>query len=240
LKTIAIIGAMELEVAELKSKMKDIAATKAAGMEFFTGKLAEQNAVLVKCGIGKVNAAVCAQTLINLFKADCIINTGVAGAISKELDIGDVVISSDCMQHDFDTSAIGDPIGVVCGLGVDSFAADEQLIAAAQKAGKEILGEKHNLFVGRIATGDQFIGTKEQKQRIESLFGGMCAEMEGGAIAQVCFLNKIPFVVARAISDKADEKSPMSFEKFLSFAAKNSADIVLKMLEIAGRDGFFI
>lgn len=232
MKTIGIIGAMEMEVSELKKKMDVIVAKNIVGTEFYMGKMAGKNVALVKCGIGKVNAAVCTQALIDLYAVDYIINTGVAGAISKELDIGDVVISSDLVQHDFDTSPVGDVIGVIPGIGVDTFKADEELIKIAKESGDEVLKDKHKTFVGRIATGDQFISAMEQKQKIQSVFKAMCAEMEGCAIAQTCYLNKLPFVIVRAISDKCDESSTMSFEKFAEMAAKNSADIVERMITV--------
>jgi len=232
MKKIGIIGAMEQEVAELKSKMGAGAfSDDKLRLQITVGNLSGKEVALVKCGIGKVNAAVCTQILIDQYDVGCVINTGVAGAISKELNIGDVVVSKDLVQHDFDTSATGDVLGVIPGLNADSFLADTKLINAAKKAGEAVLSDKHKLFVGRIATGDQFISTREQKQKIDSNFNAMCAEMEGGAIAQACFINKIPFVVIRAISDKADEAATMSFEQFIEFAAKNSAGIVERMLE---------
>jgi adenosylhomocysteine nucleosidase len=230
MNVIGIIGAMESEIAHLKNKMEIKGTKKLVNTEFYEGAMAGKNAVLVKCGIGKVNAAVCAQTLINVYGASCVINTGAAGAISGAVDIGDVVVSTDLIQHDFDTSAVGDILGVIPGLSVDSFAADERLIKIAFEAGKEVLAGKNNVFTGRIATGDQFIATKAQKRKIENNFGAMCAEMEGGAVAQTCWLNNIPFVIVRAISDNADEKATMSFPEFVKLAAKNAADIVWRMI----------
>ncbi|MDR1687214.1 MAG: 5'-methylthioadenosine/adenosylhomocysteine nucleosidase [Clostridiales bacterium] len=230
MNTIGIIGAMESEIAQLKNEMEIKSTKKLVNTEFYEGTMTGKNVVLVKCGIGKVNAAVCAQTLINLYNASCVINTGAAGAISGKLNIGDVVVSTDLIQHDFDTSAVGDILGVIPGLSVDSFAADERLIKIAQEAGEEVLAGKNNVFTGRIATGDQFIATKEQKQKIEGSFSAMCAEMEGGAIAQTCWLNNVPFVIVRAISDNADEKATMSFPEFVKLAAKNAACIVRRMI----------
>lgn len=232
MKTIGIIGAMECEISALKEKMDVIVAKKIVGTDFYMGKMAGKNVALVKCGIGKVNAAVCTQALIDMYGVDYIINTGVAGAISKELKIGDVVISEDLMQHDFDTTSVGDVLGVIPGIGTDSFKADPELIRIAKESGTNVLKDEHALYVGRIATGDQFIATKEQKQKIWSNFKAMCAEMEGGAIAQTCYLNKMPFVIVRAISDDADEKATISFEKFVTLAAKNSADIVEGMISV--------
>lgn len=231
MKTIGIIGAMDEEVAIIKQKLEIITEREIIGLQFSMGRLSGNNVVLVRSGIGKVNAAICAQILVDHFAVDLIVNVGVAGAIAKELEIGDIVISSDAVQHDMDCSAIGDPIGVIPRMEVSIFEADKDLIEVAKRASEEISGE-HNVVVGRIASGDQFIGGAEAKARIATLMKASCAEMEGAAIAHACYLNKIPFVIIRSISDNADGKADISFEKFVPLAAQNSSELVEKIVNL--------
>ena len=220
--TIGIIGAMEQEVALLKLKLAHPQIKKAAGLDFFTGQLGGKNVVVVRSGIGKVNAAICAQVLISLFGANYIINTGVAGGLDPTLNIGDIVVSTDLVQHDMDVHYFSHPRGMIPGLGIAFFAADTSLVQAAMEAGATI--------TGRIATGDCFVSDSEKKQDIAQTFNAMCVEMEGAAIAQTCFLNGIPFVVIRSISDKADEDATISFEQFVEQAAQNSSNLVERMI----------
>jgi len=226
--TIGIIGAIEEEIALLKGQMEVLSARNAVGQDFYMGKLSGKNVVLVRSGIGKVNAAVCAQILIDLYAADVIINTGVAGAIDPALDIGDLVVSKDLVQHDFDCTLAGDPLGTIPRMAVSCFPADDDLVELAVTVGKSLPGLSVRL--GRIATGDQFIGSRAQKERIRKHFSPLCAEMEGGAIAQTCYLNRIPFVVIRAVSDKADESATVNFAQFAQEAAKHSSDLVEEMV----------
>lgn len=232
MKTIGIIGAMDAEINILKSKMNIVATKNNAGIDYHVGSFQGSNITIAKCGIGKVNAAICTQVMIDMYAVDYVINIGVAGAVSKDLKIGDVVISSDLLQHDYDSTDVGDKLGVIPNMGTETFMADEELIRLAKEAGNEVLSNEHNIFVGRIATGDQFISSKEAKERIWTNFKALCAEMEGGAIAHTCYLNNLPFVVVRAISDQADEEAGMSFEKFVPIAAKNSSDIVEHMIKV--------
>ncbi len=224
-----IIGAMDEEVASLKKDMKGASVTTVAGMEFFEGTLEEKRVVVVKCGIGKVNAGICAHTLINSFGVNRVINTGVAGSMDNEIDIGDIVISTDAVQHDFDVSPIGFARGEIPYTGLYAFPADETLRTmaadAAHRAAPEI-----RVFEGRVCSGDQFIASREQKETILARFGGMCCEMEGGAIAQVCYLNHTPFVILRAISDKADDSEEMSYMEFSKAAAARCAAIVRHLI----------
>ena len=171
----------------------------------------------------------CTQVLIDHFGVDYIINTGCAGAVSSELGIGDILISTDAVQHDMDVSALGDPVGTIPRLAESYFKADEALVKIAQEAAAES-EEEYKVILGRVASGDQFIGTKEGKERIKKFVQGDCAEMEGAAIAHACWLNRIPFVIIRAISDSADEEANMSYEQFVLLAAKRSAELVEKML----------
>lgn len=226
-----IIGAMEEEVRSLIAAMTETQKTNIAGMEFVSGKLDGKNAVVVQCGMGKVNAGICAQTLISQFGVNAVINTGVAGSLNAEINIGDIVISKDAVQHDYDVSAIGFAKGEIPYTGLYAFPADEALVSAARQAVKTSAPDI-GIFEGRICSGDQFIASKEQKQKIIDTFGGLCAEMEGAAIAQVCWLNKVPFVILRAISDKADDSEEVSFEIFAARAAKVCADAVREMIQL--------
>jgi adenosylhomocysteine nucleosidase len=199
-------------------------------MEYFEGVLAEKNVVIVRCGMGKVNAGICANTLINDFNCTKIINTGVAGSLDNMLDIGDIVISVDAVQHDFDVEAIGFKKGEIPYTGLYAFPADETLREAARDAVKEAASGVH-AYEGSVCSGDQFISTNAQKETITSNFGGLCCEMEGAAIAQVCYLNDTPFVVIRVISDKSDGSQSVEYEVFKEEAAKNGASTVLAMLK---------
>lgn len=198
-----IIGAMTEEVASLKKELTDAKTAAIAGMEFCEGRLDGAEVVIVKCGIGKVNAGTCTQLLIHVFGVDRIINTGVAGSLDAAIDIGDIVVSTDAVQHDFDLTPLGFAPGELEGIGSPSLPADPDMRARAVEAVRKCAPEIH-VFEGRVCTGDQFICSSEQKQAIIQGFGGLCCEMEGGAIAQVCCQNKTPFVIIRAISDKAD------------------------------------
>lgn len=227
---IGIIGAMDVEVTTLKDAADITKTTTIADMEFCEGTLDDQSVVIVKCGMGKVNAGICAITLIDNFHCTKIINTGVAGSLDNQIDIGDIVVSTDAVQHDFDVSYIGYQKGEIPYTGLYAFPADEALRASAVAAVKESAPDVH-VFEGRVCSGDQFISTKEQKDRITSEFGGMCCEMEGAAIAQVCYLNDTPYVVIRAISDKVDETEAEDYTVFEAKAAERCAKIVQYMLE---------
>ena len=226
---IGIIGAMKSEVALFKEEMKIERQKAKAGMEFFAGHLGNYDVVIVQSGIGKVNAAICAQILIDDFQVTHIINTGVAGSLNNNLDIGDIVVSVDAVQHDFTVEAIGFKKGEIPFTGLVAFAADESLRQKAIEAVKEVLPEV-NVVEGRVCSGDQFISSNETKARIINEFSGDCVEMEGAAVAQVCYLNNIPFVILRAISDKADDDGKISFAEFEKKAAANSAKLIEYMM----------
>lgn len=226
---IGIIGAMDAEVKSLKEAAKITKTTKIAEMEFCEGTLKDKDVVIVKCGMGKVNAGICAHTLINDFKCTAIINTGVAGSLDNQIDIGDIVVSTDAVQHDYDVEAIGFKKGEIPYTGQYAFPADEALRAAAVKAVRES-ADDIRVFEGRVCSGDQFISKKEQKEKIIADFGGMCCEMEGAAIAQACYLNNKPFVIIRAISDKPDETEIVEYKTFEAKAAERCAKIVKSMV----------
>jgi adenosylhomocysteine nucleosidase len=227
---IGIIGAMDSEVDSLKEDTSDKKSTVIAGMEFIEGTLRDKSVVIVKCGVGKVNAGICANTLINNYGCTRIINTGVAGSLNNDIDIGDIVVSVDAVQHDMDATALGFEKGEIPYTDMRVFLADESLRQVAVEAAKESApGIK--VFEGRICSGDQFVATREQKDSIIAEFDGMCTEMEGAAIAQACCLNNTPFVIIRAISDKEDGSQNVQFETFQAEAAKNCANIVEEMVE---------
>lgn len=231
---IGIIGAMAIEVDGLLAIMESAEKTTISNMNFYAGKIAGKQVVVAQCGVGKVHAAMCTQAMITGFPVAGIINLGVAGAIDNVLNIGDVVVSSDIVHHDVSTGSgeFGGPLGHVSGIDVLAFPADKQLAASAIAAFDfDFADSGRKSHHGRIATGDQFVDTPTQKQYISDNFSALCTEMEGAAIAQVCYINQIPFVVIRAISDKADGSAEMDFFAFVSQAAENSIKVVTKMLE---------
>ena len=224
-----IIGAMDEEVNSLKSAVIDAKITTIGGMDFCEGTLDGEPVVIVKSGIGKVNAGYCAQILISVFGVGRIINTGVAGSLDASIDIGDIVVSTDAVQHDFDLTPLGFAPGEMIGRGSPSFPADEELRERAVNAVRRCAPEVH-VFEGRVCTGDQFISSTEQKDAIIAKFGGLCCEMEGGAIAQICCQYGIPFVIIRAISDKADGSAEMDYTEFEHVAAIRCAAITRSMI----------
>lgn len=225
---IGIIGAMDEELEILLSEM-DLERTETkANMKFNSGKLYNQNVVVVRSGIGKVNAAVCTQILVDDFKVDRVINVGIAGGIGENVYPGDVVISDSLVQHDIDTSAFGDEIGQIPRLDTYDFKCDKELVDKAKKACEKL--EDKNSFVGRIVTGDQFISDTDKIRWLNKKFNALACEMEGGSIAQVCYLNNVPFVVIRSISDNANNGAHMEYEKFGPIAIKNSTEILKNML----------
>jgi len=221
-----IIGAMGSEVAAIRAAMADTRVTRVSGMELARGTIAGNEVVVVQSGMGKVNAGICAQTLICCLGVDCIINTGVAGSLTSGLTINDFVVSVDAVQHDYDVSPIGFAPGEIPYTGLVAFPADKRLRELAVEAVRRA-APTSRVLEGRVCSGDQFIATAEQRNRITSQFGGLCAEMEGAAIAQVCHLNGTPYVIIRAISDDSDG---MSFEEFQAEAARECAGAVLAML----------
>lgn len=223
---LGIIGAMEIEIRILVEKLKGRSEQNVGGIDFFTGELNGCEAVIAKCGAGKVSAAVCAQLMITRFGADKLINTGVAGGLLASLRQMDTVVANGFVQHDIDTTAIGDEAGLVSGLG-------EVLLPSSDKL-TELLaacaGEK--TVLGIIATGDQFIADKERSAAIRERFGAIACDMEGGAIAQVCRMNGVQLAAARCISDNADGSAEMSYGAFAPLAARRCAELVI---DFAGR-----
>lgn len=220
---LGIIGAMAVEVETLKSEMSNLTVIKKAGMEFYDGILVGLPVVVVQCGVGKVNAAMCAQVLCDCFEVTHLVNTGIAGSLCADLDIGDLLISCDAMYHDFDVQHFGYEMGEVPGMGVLTFPADEEMIGYAVAAA-EAVNPGHSR-VGRVASGDMFVAEKSVKERIIAKTQALCTEMEGTAIAHVAFRNKLPFVILRAISDKADDSAEMDYPTFEAIAAHRCAQV---------------
>ncbi|MGN0252051.1 MAG: 5'-methylthioadenosine/adenosylhomocysteine nucleosidase [Oliverpabstia sp.] len=226
---VGIIGAMDIEVDALKEQMVDVTRVNKASMEFYQGKLNGKDVVVVRSGIGKVNAAVCTQILADVFEVEAVINTGIAGSLKNEINIGDIVVSTDTLQHDMDAVEFGYPKGQIPGMKVFSFVANAALRETAVRVCRKVNPEIQ-VFEGRIVSGDQFVARAEVKNGIINEFEGYCTEMEGAAIAQTAYLNGIPFVVVRAISDKADNSATMDYPTFERQAAQHCVNLVGEML----------
>ena len=233
-KTFGVIGAMESEVAQLRDALCNREATELFGLTFFSGVLGKNRVVLVRSGIGKVNAARCAQILIDKFAPDYVINTGVAGGIGENLNVSDIVIGAELVQHDFDVSPLGYVRGNLCEADHRDtptvFHSDAGLTRAFREAAAAVT-DPSRVKIGRIATGDLFVASAEAKREIAETFGAIAAEMEGGAIAQTAFLAGVPFLVLRAISDLADGSSPRAYEEFEQEAADLSAKVMKRLIE---------
>ena len=224
---LGIIGAMDIEIQTLKEKIENLTVTEKTGTEDYEGTLQGLPVVLVKCGIGKVNAAIGAQILCDLFGVTHIVNTGIAGSLCAQQDIGDMVISSDVWHHDFDCVAFGYPMCKIPGMP-QSFAADETLIALAKNAAEQT---GSNVRIGRVASGDQFVADPQLKEQIISRTQALCTEMEGAAIAQTAYRNGVPFVILRCISDKADNSAEMDYPSFEAMAAQRCAQVTTLLAE---------
>ena len=226
---LGIIGAMACEVEALKGKMENVTLGNYAGSEYYEGTLEGLPAVVVQCGVGKVNAAMCAQVLCSVYGVTHLVNTGIAGSLCAELDIGDLVVSQDAMYHDVDVQVFGYPQGKVPGMDVTAFPADETLMGYAFAAADSV--NPGHAKIGRVASGDQFVCEKEQKNKIIEVTGALCTEMEGTAIAQTAYRNGVPFVILRAISDKADDSAEMDYPTFEAIAADHCAKVTLTMAQ---------
>ncbi len=227
---LGIIGAMDVEVKELREMMENPQAQTVAGMTFYQGTIKGKDVVVVRSGIGKVNAGICSQILVDRYHVDGIINTGIAGSLRNEINIGDIVLATVAVQHDVDATGFGYPLGEIPQMGIKEFPADEKLRELAIKCCKTANPDIQT-FSGRVATGDQFISSKEKKNWIHDNFDAYCTEMEGAAIAQAAYLNNVPYLVLRAISDKADDSANMDYSEFEARAVKNSVRLMAAMLE---------
>jgi adenosylhomocysteine nucleosidase len=228
-RKIGIIGAMLEEVELLQEQINIIQTVRHAGIEFTEGELHGRRIVVCKCGVGKVNAAMCTQALIDFFEVDAVIFTGVAGALDPELEIGDIVISTDCLQHDMDVSALGFPRGTIPFQETSVFAADQGLADLAYDASYKLFAAKTKR--GRILSGDQFIANRETVIELFTVLEGACTEMEGAATAQVCVMNEKAFVIVRSMSDKANGEAPNNYTEFMKQAASHSFRIVEEMIK---------
>ena len=227
---IGIIGAMEEEVAALKEAMDIQEIVEKASMTFCKGVLCGKDVVVVRSGIGKVNAGLCSQILVDRYHVDGIINTGIAGSLRNEINIGDIVLSTTAVQHDMDATGFGYAVGEIPQMGIKEFPTDDALRALAEKCCKQANPDIQT-FSGRIASGDQFISSKEKKNWIHDTFDAYCTEMEGAAIAQAAYLNKVPCLIIRAISDKADDSANMDYSVFEAKAVEHSVRLMAAMLE---------
>ena len=223
MKKLGIIGAMSVEIEMLQSKMANMTIRDIAGMTFYEGTLEGIPVVVVVCGVGKVNAAMCVQVLCDCFGVTHIVNSGVAGSLCAELDIGDLVIGQEAIYHDFDCRVLNYPVGQVPGLSVHAFSADKELVDLAFSAAQKV--HEGHVKIGRIASGDQFVSDKEKKQEIIENTHALCTEMEGAAIAHAAWKNHVPFVIIRAISDKADDSAQMDYPTFETIAANRCAAV---------------
>lgn len=220
---IGIIGAMDVEVNGLVHEMEISDKKTISGITFYKGLLDGKDTVVAKCNPGKVNAAMCAQTMILMYNIDAIINTGVAGGLSKNLNICDVAIAEDVVEHDMDTTPLGEPAGFISGINTVKIPADKRIYTLLTECAKEC--EDTYTEAGTIASGDQFLNSSDVKERIVSLFGAIAGEMEGASVGHVAYANGIPFGVLRVISDNADGESDMDFPHFCEIAAIKSIRI---------------
>ena len=237
---IGIIGAMESEVRLLLERLEEQKEQEIGSFVFYTGKMEGQSVAVVQCGIGKCAAAVCTQLLIDRFDVTAVINTGIAGGIRDGLSVGDLVIGTEAVQHDFDVTAFGYTKGYMCtggdGQKPTVYEADASLCAYAEKSAVLRLGDGH-VFLGRIVSGDSFIASVAKKLELRESFQAYAAEMEGAAVAQAAALNGIKFVILRVISDLAQENAGQLFDGFEEQTARMSSLITLDMLRLMGEDG---
>ena len=227
---IGIIGAMEDEVRELYGMMEDRKCENIGRWKVYEGKLSGKDAVIIRSGIGKVNMAACTQMLIDRFGIDMLINTGVAGSLDAAINIGDIVISTDCIQHDMDAVAFGYDHGVIPQMDTSVFVADKESADKAYAVCKEVNPETGVSF-GRVLSGDVFVADKARKDWLVSEFNGKCTEMEGAAMAQVAYINNVPFLVLRAISDKADGSANMDYGQFEKQAIVHMVKLVSELVK---------
>jgi len=227
--TIGLMGAMDEEIALLLEQLEGQNTVMHAGVRFVTGRLHGKEVVVCKSGVGKVNAAATTQVLVDRFGVDTILFTGVAGAVHPELNIGDIVISSSCQQHDMDVTPLGFARGMIPYQDVSDFPADSKLIRLAEEACSKLCTD-NNFIVGKVLSGDQFISNYDYVRELHETMDGACVEMEGAAVAQVCHMNQVPYVILRSMSDKADGTADVNFAEFTGMAARHSFEILSEMV----------
>lgn len=225
---IGIIGAMGVEVRALANLLENKTSETISGVEYMSGKIYGRDVVLAVCGIGKVFAAICAQTMILKYNPDVIINTGVAGTLTDKLSIGDIAIADSVVQHDMDTTALGDPAGLLSGINIVKIPTDND---TCKKIEACVAASGANYAVGTIASGDQFLASSEVKARIVRNFNAIAGEMEGASIGHVCYVNNKPFCVLRAISDCADGSGAENYTEFLEEAAVNAVKVMIEFIK---------
>ena len=228
---IGIIAAESKEMNEIKKLMKNIEEKDLFNLQFFTGKIEEEECVLVECGEGKVNAARTTQIMIDNFKIDKLVNVGSAGAINEDLNVKDVVIADKLVQYDFDISGLGYEKGEICNIGKYIYC-DKTLVEECKQAIENIENDSYKVVIGTIATADSFCDKPEIAKMVRKEFNAECVEMEGAAVAQVCYLDKIPFLVIRGISDTPNGNNKIDFRKYLEVASKQSAKILQNLIKI--------
>lgn len=226
---IGIIGAMDEELEIILSELKVHKTRLKANMKFNSGRLYDKDIIVVRSGIGKVNAAICTQILIDDFKVDIIINVGIAGGVADDIYPGDIVIADNLVQHDVNAVAFGYEIGQIPRVDTYDFKCDKKLIEKVKDACSKM--ENKNSFVGRIVTGDEFVSSAEKVKYLYKEFNALACEMEGGSIAQVAYLNNVPFVIIRSISDNANNGASIEYEKFAPIAIKNSTEILKSVIK---------
>ncbi len=227
---IGIIGAMSVEIEGIQARIENKEVRTIGGNTFVSGKLCGRDVVAAQCGIGKVNAAICTQTMILTYAPELIINSGVGGSLNRSLTFGDIAIACNLVQHDADTSPLGDPVGLVSTVNKIYFDCDERAVRLIDEIVNAMEGVSG--MIGTIASGDQFIASSAQKERIVQNFNAIACEMEGGAIAHVCDVAGVKCAVIRAISDNADDESHMDYGQFVQMAAKRSIEVLLKLLTV--------
>lgn len=229
-KFVGIIAAMEEEMQEIKNIMTNIEEIKHKNIIFYKGKLLDRDCIIVQSGVGKVNAARTTQLLIDKFDIKEVINVGSAGGIKTNINYGDIVIGKELVQHDFDITAFGHDKGYITNLG-KSFYSKENLITKAYEVMKKIANDQYNIYIGNIASGDKFFTDMTEANKIVEEFNSDCVEMEGAAIAQVCYLEDIPFICIRSISDSPNGNNNIEFDKYLQMASKRCADFLQEFMK---------
>ena len=227
---LGIIGAMEEEISELRDSMKDSKDVKIGNFTFYQGKISNRDIILVECGIGKVNASICATILITHFHSEKLIFTGVAGGVDEKLEIGDIVIGTYLMEHDYDVSAFGYEAGIIPKMGDSKFYCDSKMVEIAYDLAKKNFGDT-KVWKGPIVSGDQFVASEEKIKWLSNKFAAYCTEMEGAAVAHVGTVFKVPYLIIRSISDRADSNSKVNFKEFSKIVAKKSKLLVGKLVE---------
>ena len=230
MNTIGIIGAMEDEIRQLRDKLEAPEVKRKASMDFYRGTLYGKQVVVVRSGIGKVNAAVCTQILVDDYQVEAVINTGIAGSLRAEINIGDIVLATDTLQHDMDATEFGYPKGQIPQMDILAFPAERELTRLAEEVCRRV-NPDIQVFCGRIVSGDQFVADSRVKERITQEFAGYCTEMEGAAIGQTAWLNGIPFLIVRAISDKADDSAHVDYPTFEREAIEHEVRLTENLLK---------